>query len=86
MLPRGPERTGRFLDYFFAPGVDQEWIDELLELDGQVGREDTTLVEGVQRGIRSGVLDAGRLMSASEPLIAHFQELTAEALRADGAG
>jgi phenylpropionate dioxygenase-like ring-hydroxylating dioxygenase large terminal subunit len=86
MLPRGPERTGRFLDYFFAPDVEQEWIDDLLELDNQVGREDTTLVEGVQRGIRSGVLEAGRLMSASEPLIAHFQRLTADALRADGAG
>ena len=86
MLPRGPERTGRFLDYFFAPDVEQEWIDDLLELDNQVGREDTTLVEGVQRGIRSGVLEAGRLMSASEPLIAHFQQLTADALRADGSG
>ncbi len=85
MLPRGPERTARFLDYFFAPGVDQEWIDELLELDNQVGREDTVLVEGVQRGIRSGVLDAGRLMTASEPLIAHFQQLTADALLAEPA-
>jgi hypothetical protein len=43
------------------------------------------LVEGVQRGIRSGVLDAGRVMSASEPLIAHFQQLTADALLADAA-
>jgi phenylpropionate dioxygenase-like ring-hydroxylating dioxygenase large terminal subunit len=80
MLPRGPERTARFLDYFFAPDVDQEWIDELLELDQQVGREDTTLVEGVQRGIRTGVVEAGRVMTASEPLIAHFQQLTEEAL------
>ena len=80
ILPRGPERSARFLDYFFAPDVDQEWIDELLELDNQVGREDRTLVEGVQRGIRSGLVENGRLMSASEPLIAHFQRLTEEAL------
>jgi phenylpropionate dioxygenase-like ring-hydroxylating dioxygenase large terminal subunit len=85
MAPRGAERTWRFLDYFFAPDVDQEWIDELLELDNQVGREDTRLVEGVQRGIRSGVLEAGRLMSASEPLIAHFQQLTADAVLAASA-
>jgi phenylpropionate dioxygenase-like ring-hydroxylating dioxygenase large terminal subunit len=86
ILPRGPERTARFLDYFFAPGVDQEWIDGLLELDGQVGREDTVLVEGVQRGIRSGLVEEGRLMSASEPLLVHFQQLTADALLADREG
>jgi choline monooxygenase len=80
ILPLGPERTARFLDYFFAPDVDQAWVDELLELDNQVGREDTELVEGVQRGIRSGVLDRGRLMGESERLVGHFQALTAAAL------
>jgi phenylpropionate dioxygenase-like ring-hydroxylating dioxygenase large terminal subunit len=81
ILPRGPERAARFLDYFFAPDVDQAWIDDLMELDNQVGLEDTALVEGVQRGIRSGLVESGRLMSASEPLIAHFQQLTAEAVQ-----
>jgi choline monooxygenase len=84
ILPFGPERTARFLDYFFAADVDQAWIDDLLELDSQVGREDTVLVEGVQRGIRSGVLEAGRLMPRSEQLVAHFQHLTAEALELNG--
>jgi hypothetical protein len=37
-------------------------------------------VEGVQRGIRSGVLDRGRLMGESERLVGHFQALTAAAL------
>ena len=80
MLPIGPERTGRFLDYFFAPGLDQAWIDELLAFDNQVGLEDRSLVEGVQRGVRSGVLTEGRLLSESEQLVAHFQRLCAEAL------
>jgi choline monooxygenase len=80
MLPIGPERTARFLDYFFAPGVDQAWIDELLAFDNQVGREDRGLVEGVQRGVRSGILSEGRLLSESEQLVAHFQRLCAEAL------
>jgi choline monooxygenase len=80
MLPIGPERTGRFLDYFFAPGVDQAWIDELLAFDNQVGLEDRSLVEGVQRGVRSGILSEGRLLSESEQLVAHFQRLCAEAL------
>jgi phenylpropionate dioxygenase-like ring-hydroxylating dioxygenase large terminal subunit len=80
MLPVGPERTARFLDYFFAPDVEQEWIDDLIAFDDQIGREDTALVEGVQRGIRSGVLEAGRLMPESERLVAHFQALCAAAL------
>jgi phenylpropionate dioxygenase-like ring-hydroxylating dioxygenase large terminal subunit len=80
MLPIGPERTARFLDYFFAPDVDQAWIDELVSFDDQVGKEDRSLVEGVQRGVRSGILSEGRLLSESEQLVVHFQRLCAEAL------
>jgi choline monooxygenase len=82
IVPTGAERTARFLDYFFGADADAAWIAELLELDAQVGKEDTVLVEGVQRGLRSGALDHGRLMVASEPLIQHFQRLTFEALSA----
>ncbi len=78
--PVGAERTARFLDYFFGTDVDEAWIAELLDLDAQVGREDTALVEGVQRGLRSGALDHGRLMVSSEPLIQHFQRLMYDAL------
>jgi phenylpropionate dioxygenase-like ring-hydroxylating dioxygenase large terminal subunit len=80
MLPTGPERTARFLDYFFGPGVEQKWIDELVAFDNQVGAEDRALVEGVQRGVRSGILTEGRILSESEQLVAHFQRLCAEAL------
>ena len=80
MLPAGPERTARFLDYFFAPDADPGWIEELIAFDGQIGREDTALVEGVQRGVRSGVLPEGRLLTESEQLVAHFQRLCEQAL------
>jgi choline monooxygenase len=80
ILPIGPERTARYLDYFFAPDVDQAWIDELMALDDQIGREDTSLVEGVQRGVRSGALPEGHLLTESEQLVAHFQRLCSEAL------
>ena len=80
MVPIGPERTARYLDYFFAPGVEQSWVDELIAFDGQVGREDVSLVESVQRGVRTGVLEEGRLLSESEQLVAHFQALTRQAL------
>ena len=74
IAPRGPHRTERFLDYFFAPDATPEWIEGFLAYDDQVGREDTALVEGVQRGMASGLLEGGRLMAASEPLVAAFQD------------
>ncbi|MDE3026665.1 MAG: aromatic ring-hydroxylating dioxygenase subunit alpha, partial [Acidobacteriota bacterium] len=83
MVPLTPDRTYRFLDYFFGPDVEQGWIDDLLAFDDQVGREDRTLVEGVHRGVASGALEHGVLMSRSEQLIGHFQALTAAALATD---
>jgi choline monooxygenase len=78
--PVSPTRTARFLDYFFAAGEEEAWVEQLLEFDGQVGREDRGLVEGVQRGVGSGALPEGRLLERSETLIAHFQGLVSVAL------
>jgi choline monooxygenase len=80
-VPLTPERTYRFLDYFFGPDVERAWIDDLIAFDSQVGQEDVALVEGVHRGVSSGALEHGVLMSRSEQLIGHFQGLTAAALR-----
>ena len=73
LVPVDPGRTDGFLDYFFPPDADPAWIDEYLELDDKVGAEDRELVESVQRGIRSGAFERGRLMLPSEELIAEFQ-------------
>jgi choline monooxygenase len=72
--PEGSERTGGYLDYYFGPDVTDEKAAELIAFDDQVGREDTALVESVQRGVRSGVIERGRLLLDSERLIAGFQE------------
>jgi choline monooxygenase len=80
IVPAGPERTTRFLDYFVGPDVEQAWIDDMLEFDGQVGREDTVLVERVQKGVRGGGVEHGHLLPESERLIAHFQALLLDAL------
>jgi phenylpropionate dioxygenase-like ring-hydroxylating dioxygenase large terminal subunit len=73
ILPLAPDRTRRVLDYFFAPEEDEAWIAEFLEFDDQVGREDTRLIESVQRGAGSGALESGRLLPESEQLVAAFQ-------------
>jgi len=80
LLPAGPERSTGFLDYFFAPYADQHWVEELLAFDRQVGAEDSVLVERVQQGVRSGLLEEGRLLGESEQLVARFQELVGGAL------
>jgi phenylpropionate dioxygenase-like ring-hydroxylating dioxygenase large terminal subunit len=80
IVPLAPERTARFLDYFFGPSVDDAWVEELTAFDDQIGREDRALVEGVQRGLRAGILEDGRILSESEQLVGHFQRLCANAL------
>lgn len=80
IVPAGPERTARFLDYFVAPDASDEWVEQLLAFDDQVGREDRGLVESVQRGLRSRMVERGRLMPKSEQLIADFQQKVAAAL------
>jgi phenylpropionate dioxygenase-like ring-hydroxylating dioxygenase large terminal subunit len=80
VLPAGPARTERFLDYFFARGAEEKWIAELIAFDAQVGREDLKLVESVQRGVSSGLIERGRLLPESERLIADFQQRVQTAL------
>jgi phenylpropionate dioxygenase-like ring-hydroxylating dioxygenase large terminal subunit len=80
VIPVGVERTHRFLDYYFAADAEPEWIEDMLAFDNQVGVEDRALVERVQAGVRSGMIETGRLLPESERLIAHFQGLLVDAL------
>jgi phenylpropionate dioxygenase-like ring-hydroxylating dioxygenase large terminal subunit len=80
LVPVDADRTDGFLDYFFPPGIDSEWIAEYMDFDDQVGAEDRELVESVQRGMRSGAFDHGRLMLPSEELIRDFQRWVAAGL------
>jgi choline monooxygenase len=82
IYPLAPERTHRFLDYFVAADADAAWVRDLLAFDAQVGSEDRALVERVQAGVRSGLLDQGHLMPESERLVAYFQALVLAALSA----
>jgi phenylpropionate dioxygenase-like ring-hydroxylating dioxygenase large terminal subunit len=80
LLPDGPERTVGFFDYFFAPEASDEWVRDFVAFDDQVGAEDKALVERVQRGVRAGAIERGRLLTSSEHLIQHFDRLVTEAL------
>jgi choline monooxygenase len=80
IIPVSPDRTYRYLDYFFAPNAEAAWIDDYMALDEQVGTEDRDLVERVHAGMRAGAVDHGVLLPASEQLIAEFQTLVTGAL------
>ena len=84
VLPSGPGRSDRFLDYFFSRGEDEAWIAEFRAFDDQVGQEDEALVESVQRGMSSGLVDHGVLLPESEKLVAAFQARVASALSSSG--
>jgi phenylpropionate dioxygenase-like ring-hydroxylating dioxygenase large terminal subunit len=80
LVPEEPGRTYGWLDYFFGADVEADWISEYLTLDYQVGAEDQVLVESVQRGMRAGAFENGRLLLPSEQLIAEFQRWVATRL------
>ena len=47
------------------PDVSAEEIDKLVAWDTQVAEEDVALVEAVQRGLDSGMVPQGRLMTGA---------------------
>jgi choline monooxygenase len=78
--PLEAERTGSFVDGFWAPGTSEETVQEVTDFAQVVGTEDVGLVESVHRGLRSGAIEQGRLLLDSEHLIQHFQLLVYDAV------
>ncbi len=85
LWPTSPVACEGYLDYWFGDSADETWIDELFELDTQVGAEDTALVEAVQRGAAAGMIDRGWVLGGAETLIGHFHDYVRERLGLDGA-
>jgi choline monooxygenase len=79
-VPAGPRTTIEVTDYFFAPDVPEDRIQEVIAFDSQVAAEDVALVESVQRGLDSKTVLQGRLMPESEQLIVNFQRRVFDAL------
>ncbi|MEX2238617.1 MAG: aromatic ring-hydroxylating dioxygenase subunit alpha [Dehalococcoidia bacterium] len=78
--PIDAERTLMVSDAFFPEGVDEGAIRAMFKFSAQVTREDQGLVEAVHHGLRSGIVNQGRLLLNSEHLIHRFQRLIHEAL------
>jgi phenylpropionate dioxygenase-like ring-hydroxylating dioxygenase large terminal subunit len=80
--PDGPNATRGFSEQYFAPDVSEEWANDLMAFNKQVGEEDDSLTNCVQRAMQAGIPSQGRLLLNSEHLVVHFQKLVVNALNA----
>ncbi len=79
-LPVDANRTLARYHYYFADAVDDDEVREFVAFIDQVQREDIVLCESVQRGLRSGFYDRGRLLRDREDGLRYFQRLVHRAL------
>ena len=79
-LPDGPERTCGFSEQYFGPDVPDDFAEQLIEFNTQVGVEDDVLTNSVQRGLHAGLPAQGRFLVKTERLVIHFQKLVLAAL------
>jgi phenylpropionate dioxygenase-like ring-hydroxylating dioxygenase large terminal subunit len=80
--PVGPHRTLARYHYYFSDAVSDDELREFVAFIDQVQREDIVLCESVQRGLRSGFYEQGRLIREREDGLRHFQRLVRRALAA----
>jgi choline monooxygenase len=84
-IPLDENRTLAVYDYCFVDAVSREQEANFVRFIDQVQEEDIVLCESVQRGLRSGYFNQGKLMLARESSLRHFQKLVYRQLTGDGA-
>jgi choline monooxygenase len=82
-IPLGAGRTRMINDFFFTEGIGPGEAKDYAAFEDQVMKEDIGLVESVQVGLASGVLNHGRMLLSSEHALQHFQKLVYRALAAE---
>jgi phenylpropionate dioxygenase-like ring-hydroxylating dioxygenase large terminal subunit len=74
-VPLAADRTLAIYDYCFVDEVSAEEERNFVRFIDQVQEEDVVLCESVQRGLRSGYFEQGKLMLRRENALRHFQKL-----------
>ena len=89
VLPAGPERTLETWDFFFeTPELESAELESVKYIDEVLQVQDITIVESVQRGMRTPAFDQGRIVydpagtGLSEHGVHHFHGLVLDAYRA----
>src|SRR5262249_4130678 len=62
LVPLAADRTLAMYDFYFEPGATDQQVQDNIEFIDTVQQEDIGLCESVQRSLRSGRLDRGRLV------------------------
>lgn len=75
VLPTDTHTTRAIYEYCFVDAVGDDDVRDFTAFIDQVQREDIVLCESVQRGLRSGYFDQGKLMLSRERALQHFQKL-----------
>lgn len=78
--PDGPGRTRGISEHYFGADVPEDFVQDVIAFNEQVGAEDDDLTDSVQRGLRAGIPVQGRFLVESEQLVIHFQRLVLSAL------
>lgn len=85
-VPDGPNKAKGFSEQYFGPGVSEQFAQDLIAFNKQVGYEDDVLTNSVQLGLLGGIPDKGRYLTNSEHLCIHFLKLVVQAMSGDSAG
>jgi phenylpropionate dioxygenase-like ring-hydroxylating dioxygenase large terminal subunit len=75
IVPVDEHHTVAVYEYCFADAVSEQEEHDFVRFIDQVQEEDIVLCESVQRGLRSGYYDQGKLMMRREHALRHFQRL-----------
>jgi choline monooxygenase len=75
ILPIDTHQTLAIYEYCFVDAVTDEQAQDFVRFIDQVQEEDVVLCESVQRGLRSGFFDQGKLLLTRENGLQHFQKL-----------
>ncbi|MGO8949765.1 MAG: aromatic ring-hydroxylating oxygenase subunit alpha [Ktedonobacterales bacterium] len=82
-IPLDVNRTLAVYDYCFVDEVGAPEEENFIRFIDKVQQEDIVLCESVQRGLRSGYFDQGKLMLSRENGLRHFQKLVYQELVGD---
>ena len=66
--------------------MTEEFAQELIAFNKEVGAEDDVLTDSVQRGLLGGIPERGRFLTNSEHLVVHFQKLIVNAMTGEPVG
>ena len=75
ILPVDAHHTQAIYEYCFVDAVGEEEERDFVKFIDQVQQEDIVLCESVQRGLRSGYYQQGKLLLSREHALRHFQKL-----------